>query len=202
MLKPKRNTGIAPRFAGRYRECHALQATLADSTTGNTHRTSKERHDRYRRNRIWVRSVIVMLLFRQAFFNVSNCSHTAVFIVSLLHYPCHRKTCAFGLPVLQYLLYLPQNILNRVSEDGPLALVMAPTRELAIQIYGELQKLLSRQSQIKTCVVVGGQSIGQQAQQIREGVHIIVGTPGRINDCIEMAYLVLNQCCYIVLDEG
>ena len=79
---------------------------------------------------------------------------------------------------------------------------MAPTRELAIQIYGELQKLLSRQSQIKTCVVVGGQSIGQQAQQIREGVHIIVGTPGRINDCIEMAYLVLNQCCYIVLDEG
>ena len=120
----------------------------------------------------------------------------------MLHCSCHRKTCAFGLPVLQYLLYLPQNILNRVSEDGPLALVMAPTRELAIQIYGELQKLLSRQSQIKTCVVVGGQSIGQQAQQIREGVHIIVGTPGRINDCIEMAYLVLNQCCYIVLDEG
>ena len=97
---------------------------------------------------------------------------------------------------------MPQHILNRVADDGPLALVIGPTRELAIQIYGEFQKLLSRQSQIKACVVVGGQNITQQAQQIREGVHIVVGTPGRINDCIEMAYLVLNQCCYIVLDEA
>jgi ATP-dependent RNA helicase DDX23/PRP28 len=41
-----------------------------------------------------------------------------------------------------------------------------------------------------------------QAQELRSGVHIVVGTPGRINECIDMAYLVLNQCCYIVLDEA
>lgn len=93
-------------------------------------------------------------------------------------------------------------MLNRVADDGPLALIMAPTRELALQIEIEISKLLSRQSLIKTCPIVGGQSIQQQAQQVRKGVHIVVGTPGRINDCIESAYLVLNQCCYIVLDES
>ena len=112
------------------------------------------------------------------------------------------KTCAFGVPLLEYILKLPNDILERVADQGPLALVMAPTRELAFQIHGEFLKMLSRQSRIVTAVVVGGQSIQHQAQQIREGVHVIVGTPGRINDCIEMAYLVLNQCCYIVLDEA
>jgi ATP-dependent RNA helicase DDX23/PRP28 len=79
---------------------------------------------------------------------------------------------------------------------------MAPTRELALQIHGEFQKMLSRQSRLKAIVVVGGQPIQFQAQQLREGVHVVVGTPGRINDCIETAYLVLNQCCYIVADEA
>ena len=41
-----------------------------------------------------------------------------------------------------------------------------------------------------------------QANELRKGIHILVGTPGRINECIEMAYLVLNQCAYAVLDEG
>ena len=112
------------------------------------------------------------------------------------------KTIAFGLPLCHYLLNLPSAVLNRVAETGPLALVMAPTRELALQIDTELTKLLSRQHHVKTCAIVGGQAIQQQAQQLRKGVHIVVGTPGRINDCIEMAYLVLNQCCYIVLDEA
>jgi ATP-dependent RNA helicase DDX23/PRP28 len=113
------------------------------------------------------------------------------------------KTAAFGVPLLQYIIrQLSPAILARVAEDGPLALVLAPTRELALQIHGEFQKLLSRQSHIRAAVVVGGQSIQHQAQELREGVHVVVGTPGRINDCIEMAYMVLNQCCYIVLDEA
>ena len=112
------------------------------------------------------------------------------------------KTVAFGLPLCHYLLNLPNRVLDRVADDGPLALVMAPTRELALQIDSELGKLLSRQGRLHTCAVVGGQAIQNQAQQLRKGVHIVVGTPGRINDCIEMAYLVLNQCCYVVLDEG
>jgi len=101
-----------------------------------------------------------------------------------------------------YLLNLPSDILGRVAAQGPLALVMAPTRELALQIHLELEKLLSRQSMVQVCAIVGGQSIQQQAQVLRRGVHIVVGTPGRINDCLDMAYLVLNQCCYIVLDEA
>jgi ATP-dependent RNA helicase DDX23/PRP28 len=92
-------------------------------------------------------------------------------------------------------------VLNSVADQGALAMVVAPTRELALQIEVELRKLLSRQNILRTCVIVGGQSIQQQAQEIRNGVHIIVGTPGRLNECIEMAYLVLNQCCYIVMDE-
>ena len=112
------------------------------------------------------------------------------------------KTVAFGVPLCHYLLNLPREALNSVAQNGPLALVMAPTRELALQIEVELSKLLSRQRHIKACAIVGGQPIQQQAQVLRKGVHIVVGTPGRINDCIDMAYMVLNQCSYIVLDEA
>ncbi|GAX10401.1 ATP-dependent RNA helicase DDX23/PRP28 [Fistulifera solaris] len=112
------------------------------------------------------------------------------------------KTVAFGVPLCHYLMQLPTAVLQRVAEEGPLALVLAPTRELAVQIDGEFRKLLSLTPNLITCPIVGGQAIQQQAQQVRKGVHIVVGTPGRINDCIEMAYLVLNQCCYVVLDEA
>lgn len=112
------------------------------------------------------------------------------------------KTIAFGVPLCHYLLTLPEHVLRSVAAEGPLGLIMAPTRELALQIDRELQKLLSCQRLVKTGAVVGGQAIQQQAQMIRHGIHIVVGTPGRLNDCIEMAYLVLNQCCYLVLDEA
>lgn len=112
------------------------------------------------------------------------------------------KTAAFGIPLCHLILSLPDVVLRSVVENGPLALVMAPTRELAIQIDAELKKLLSRQDNIKTACVIGGQQIEKQAMELRNGVHVVVGTPGRINDCIESAYLVLNQCSYIVLDEA
>jgi DEAD/DEAH box helicase len=113
------------------------------------------------------------------------------------------KTVAFGVPLCHYLLQLPASVLENVAVSGPLALVMAPTRELALQIQLELEKLLSCcQHRVRSCPIVGGQAIQQQAQDLRAGTHIVVGTPGRINECIEMAYLVLNQCSYIVLDEA
>ncbi len=112
------------------------------------------------------------------------------------------KTAAFGIPLCHHVLCFPQSILDSVADDGPLALVMAPTRELAIQISVEFGKLLSGQRNVTSLAVVGGQSITEQATKLRNGVHIVVGTPGRINDCVEMAYLVLNQCSYIVLDEA
>eukprot|EP00934_Nitzschia_sp_Nitz4_P006077 Nitzschia sp. Nitz4//scaffold557_size3174//184//2325//NITZ4_009278-RA/size3174-processed-gene-0.2-mRNA-1//1//CDS//3329554449//6067//frame0 len=113
------------------------------------------------------------------------------------------KTAAFGVPLLQFLLSLPKDgAISKVADDGPLAVVLAPTRELALQIHGEFEKLLSLQRDLKAAAVVGGQSIQHQAQELRQGVHVVVGTPGRINDCIDMAYMVLNQCCYVVLDEA
>lgn len=112
------------------------------------------------------------------------------------------KTAAFGIPLCHHVLTLSRKILDTVAEEGPLALVMAPTRELAQQIEVEFTRLLSLQSNIKTTCIVGGQPIQQQAMTLRQGIHIVVGTPGRINDCIENAYLVLNQCSYIVLDEA
>ena len=112
------------------------------------------------------------------------------------------KTAAFGVPLCHHVLSFPQSILDTVAEEGPLCLVMAPTRELALQINEEFGKLLSSQHNVKSLAVVGGQSITEQATKIRIGVHIVVGTPGRINDCVEMAYMVLNQCSYIVLDEA
>jgi ATP-dependent RNA helicase DDX23/PRP28 len=112
------------------------------------------------------------------------------------------KTCAFGCPLVQYILQLPKYIQQRVADQGPLALVLAPTRELALQIHGEMEKLLTFCRDITCCAIVGGQNLQHQAQQLRKGVHVVVGTPGRINECIEMAYMVLNQCLYIVMDEG
>ncbi|CAB9522171.1 dependent RNA helicase [Seminavis robusta] len=112
------------------------------------------------------------------------------------------KTVAFGVPICNYLINLPATVLNRVAEEGPLAIVMAPTRELALQINEEFSKMLARQRHIKNCCIIGGQQLQHQAAELRKGVHIVVGTPGRINECLEMAYLVLNQCACAVLDEG
>ena len=123
------------------------------------------------------------------------------------------KTAAFGIPLVQYLLQLHPDVtsIERVAEQGPLAMVLAPTRELALQIDGEFQKLLgfsfshqgeTKKNRILCCPIVGGQNMTAQAQNLRDGVHIVVGTPGRINECLEMAYMVLNQCLYTILDEG
>ena len=70
-----------------------------------------------------------------------------------------------------------------------------------MQIDEECQKL-AKFTTFDTCCVVGGQSIEDQSFKLRKGVHIVIGTPGRLIDCIESNYLVLNQCNYVVLDEA
>jgi len=63
--------------------------------------------------------------------------------------------------------------------------------------------LIPSHNSLDACTIVGGQPIQKQAMELRGGVHfILVGTPGRLNDCLEEAYLVLNQCSYSVLDEA
>lgn len=111
------------------------------------------------------------------------------------------KTAAFVIPLLCNLLHLPPHYRTRCAEEGPLAVVMAPTRELAQQIEEECIKLAAYTGFVTACIV-GGQSIEEQSIKLRQGVQIIIGTPGRMVDCIESNFLVLNQCNYVVLDEA
>lgn len=84
--------------------------------------------------------------------------------------------------------------------DGPYALVLAPTRELAQQIERETTKF-AQPLGFLTVSIVGGHSITEQSFSLRNGVEIVIATPGRLRDCLDRHVLVLNQCAYIVLDE-
>ena len=78
---------------------------------------------------------------------------------------------------------------------------MAPTRELAQQIEKEFVKLTAG-TPLRSVVVVGGKSAEEQGSIISRGVEVVIGTPGRIEDCLNKRTLVLNQCYYVVLDEA
>lgn len=110
------------------------------------------------------------------------------------------KTAAFVLPMLTYLLRQPP-MSQANFEDGPYAIVLAPTRELAKQIEEETNKFATF-IEIHAITIVGGISLDTQSVLLREGVECIIATPGRLNDCIDRRILVLNQCNYVVLDEA
>ncbi|KAL1457484.1 hypothetical protein WDU94_007711 [Cyamophila willieti] len=86
-------------------------------------------------------------------------------------------------------------------DQGPYAIIMAPTRELAQQIEEETNKFGTPLG-IRTVLVVGGLSREEQGFRLRLGCEIVIATPGRLIDVLENRYLVLNQCTYIVLDEA
>jgi ATP-dependent RNA helicase DDX23/PRP28 len=110
------------------------------------------------------------------------------------------KTAAFVLPLLVFISNLPPlSATNR--HDGPYALILAPTRELAQQIEVEARKFAAPLG-FNTAVIVGGHSIEEQSFQMRDGAEIIIATPGRLVDCIERRVLVLSQCTYVVMDEA
>lgn len=110
------------------------------------------------------------------------------------------KTAAFLLPLLVYISELPP--LNEMTKnDGPYAIILAPTRELAQQIETEAKKFATPLG--FTCVsIVGGHSLEEQSYNLRNGAEIVIATPGRLVDCIERRVLVLGQCCYIIMDEA
>ena len=110
------------------------------------------------------------------------------------------KTAAFLLPLLVYISELPP--LNEFTKnDGPYAIILAPTRELAQQIEIEAKKFATPLG--FTCVsIIGGHSLEEQAYNLRDGAEIIIATPGRLVDCIERRVLVLGQCCYVIMDEA
>lgn len=102
------------------------------------------------------------------------------------------KTLAFALPVIE-------NIDK--TKDHIQALILAPTRELVIQVCAEIDSLLFNKN-IKITSIYGGQSIGTQIRTLKRGVSIVVGTPGRVLDLINRKKLVLDQIKYFILDEG
>ncbi|RID66944.1 hypothetical protein BRARA_D02052 [Brassica rapa] len=110
------------------------------------------------------------------------------------------KTAAFVLPMLAYISRLPP-MSEENETEGPYAVVMAPTRELAQQIEEETVKF-AHYLGFRVTSIVGGQSIEEQGLKITQGCEIVIATPGRLIDCLERRYAVLNQCNYVVLDEA
>lgn len=101
------------------------------------------------------------------------------------------KTAAFSIPMVAHLLDKPQSA----------ALIMTPTRELAAQVLDTVKKLLSDAPQIKTALLIGGDSMYKQLQQLKSRPRVIVGTPGRINDHLQQGTLDLSRADFLVLDE-
>ena len=103
------------------------------------------------------------------------------------------KTCAFGIPMLEYLQLRD----SRVQE-----IVLAPTRKLAVQIGEELTKLAKYIKGCRIAVLYGGQSISKQMNAIRRNPQIVVATPGRLLDHMERGNIKLNAVHTMVLDEA
>ncbi len=102
------------------------------------------------------------------------------------------KTAAFGLPILERIDGHRKHVQ---------AIVVTPTRELAIQVADELNSFNS-DKKIKICTVYGGQSISIQLKKLKEGMDIVVGTPGRIIDHLNRKSLKIDKVDYVVLDEA
>lgn len=103
------------------------------------------------------------------------------------------KTAAFALPVLSGI---------EPGQKKPQALVLAPTRELALQVCEAFQRYASHLPGIRVLPVYGGQSYGPQLAALRRGVDIVVGTPGRMIDHLNKGALDLSQVRFLVLDEA
>lgn len=112
------------------------------------------------------------------------------------------KTLAFLIPILTQLQSIPS--LNSITKlDGPFALIMAPTRELAQQIESEANKLIENWSRPTSVVsIVGGHSMEEISYKLSLGCDILVATPGRLIDCLDNRLLVLKQVKLLVLDEA
>lgn len=101
------------------------------------------------------------------------------------------KTGAFSIPMVVQLLNNPRSN----------AMVLTPTRELAVQVQEMIENLLGKNNPMKTVLLIGGESMPNQLQQLRARPRIIVGTPGRINDHLARGSLMLHQTSFLVLDE-
>lgn len=103
------------------------------------------------------------------------------------------KTAAFALPILSRL---------KLDQKKPQALVLAPTRELAIQVAEAFQRYANKIPGFNVLPIYGGQGYAPQLQALKRGVHVVVGTPGRVIDHLERGTLDLSELSTLVLDEA
>lgn len=103
------------------------------------------------------------------------------------------KTAAFAIPLLQKL---------DVQDASPQALILCPTRELSLQVSQELRKLARYPGNVKVVALYGGQAMDLQKTALRNGAHVLVGTPGRILDHFDRETLSLGSVRTLVLDEA
>lgn len=103
------------------------------------------------------------------------------------------KTAAFGLPLIQ---------LTNTNNKQTQGLVLCPTRELCVQVARDMENFSSHVKGLKILAIYGGTSIDQQIRSLRKGVHVIVATPGRLNDLINRGKVDISGIRYAVFDEA
>lgn len=102
--------------------------------------------------------------------------------------------------MLDYIGHLPP-LTDENRHQGPYALILAPTRELAQQIEVETAKFALPMGYTSVSII-GGRSVEEQQFQLRNGAQIIIATPGRLKDMIDKTMIVMSQCRYVVMDEA
>ncbi len=103
------------------------------------------------------------------------------------------KTAAFGIPLLQKV---------DPKSKKPQAIILCPTRELAIQVSDEVRRLAKYMHGVKVLPIYGGQEIGRQIRSLKDGIQVIIGTPGRVMDHMRRKTIKLDQIHTVVLDEA
>jgi ATP-dependent RNA helicase DeaD len=102
------------------------------------------------------------------------------------------KTAGFGIPLIEAV---------RTAEAGVQAIVLVPTRELCLQVTDELKRL-GAHAGVRVIAVYGGVGLGNQIEGLRRGAHVVVGTPGRVEDLLQRGALKLGSVRFAVLDEA
>lgn len=112
------------------------------------------------------------------------------------------KTAAFGIPLIERIIQANES--NEFDNNSrlPKGIILCPTRELALQVAGELEKLAKFRKDIFVTAIYGGESIERQIRNLKRGVQIVVGTPGRTIDHIKRGTLKLDEITNVILDEA
>ena len=100
------------------------------------------------------------------------------------------KTGAFGIPLISHMM----------NDEDAKALILVPTRELALQVMQSLKQFIGK-DYIASALLIGGEPIGKQFKQLRQRPRLVVGTPGRVNDHLKRGTLFLDKTNFLVLDE-